>query len=337
MATDKHTVITRPLARSGRLVVETVGDEAVIFDLDTRTSHALKPLAAAVFAYADGKNTAAEIAELASYRLATTVTEAEVASAITQLDEKALLDSPQLELEDSRGGISRRDALKAFAAVGAGAVLISSVAAPAALAATSAQQTELGDDQLCATGTATSVTYTEGSNPLPSGIVVPGANVGTNTSSSYESDIFPAPGVTSVTVKKGTTTVDTFTSLNSGSGWTGNAPNNDVKYNGTCSYLSYSSSAKTYSKVTGSWQCIPCDGTDGYQCCSVVCGPIVSSEPALGYDWGSGAVAPVGYPYPYTGCGAESTSGCPSPGDPDYTTLGYHGKFCTDDGGKPKS
>jgi hypothetical protein len=336
MATDKHTVITRPLARSVRLVVETVGDEVVIFDLDTRTSHALKPLAAAVFAYADGHNTAAEIAELASYRLATTVSEADVASALTQLDEKTLLDSPQLELENSQGGISRRDALKAFAVVGAGVVLISSVAAPAALAATSAQQTELGDDQLCATGAATNVTYTEGAT-LPSGIVVPGANVGSNTSSSYESDVFPAPGVISIIVKKGSSIVGSFSGLNSGSGWSGNAPNSNVEYNGTCSYLSYSSGTQKYTEVTGSWQCIPCDGVDGYACCSVVCGPEVSSEPSLGYDWGSGAVAPGGYPHPYTGCGTNSTSGCPSPGDPDYTSLGYRGKYCTEDGGQPKS
>lgn len=124
-----------PVARTERLVVENVGDEAVIYDLDTNVAHALKPLAAAVFMYADGKNSPAEIAELVSYRVDASVSEDDVNDALAQLDSLSLLASPVIQVID--GGLSRRDALKAFAAVGAGTALISSVAAPAALAGSS--------------------------------------------------------------------------------------------------------------------------------------------------------------------------------------------------------
>lgn len=128
------SVTNSPLARSKRLVIETVGDETVIYDLDTNVAHALKPLAASVFMYADGKHSVAEITELASYRLDSDVTESEVAEAVSQLEALSLLDSPALTVTEH--GVSRRDALKAFATAGAGTMLISSVAAPAALAST---------------------------------------------------------------------------------------------------------------------------------------------------------------------------------------------------------
>jgi len=127
----KETKITRPLARADSVVVESVGDELVIYDLDSHVAHALTPLAAAVFTYADGKNTATEIAELASYRLAEAITEAQVADAISQLDQISLLKSPLL---DVHSGLSRRQALKTFAAAGAGSMLVLSVATSAASA-----------------------------------------------------------------------------------------------------------------------------------------------------------------------------------------------------------
>jgi hypothetical protein len=166
MAFRKQTVIARPMARSERVLVEAVGDETVIYDLDTNVAHALKPLAAAVFNYADGTNTASEIAELASYRLATTVTEAEVADAISQLDTLSLLDIPELSL--SEAGLSRRDALKVFGAVGAGTVLVSSVAAPFASAAI-VNISANGDNRTCGSGAGamTGSATTDGGWPQP--------------------------------------------------------------------------------------------------------------------------------------------------------------------------
>ncbi len=139
MANDKQTVISRPLARSERLLIEAVGDESVVYDLDTNVAHALKPLAAAVFLFADGSNSTAEIAELAGYRLDRSVSEAEVDEAVAALDQLALLQTPEVSLGES--GISRRTALKTFGAVGVGTLLVSSVAAPAAFADVTADYT----------------------------------------------------------------------------------------------------------------------------------------------------------------------------------------------------
>jgi hypothetical protein len=131
MASKKQTLINHPLARTENVVVEAVGDETVVYDTTLHVAHALKPLAAAVFAYADGKNTASEIAELASYRLATIVTEADVNDAIEQLGAISLLDGPVLDVQT---GVSRRTALKTFAAAGAGSMLVMSIATSAAQA-----------------------------------------------------------------------------------------------------------------------------------------------------------------------------------------------------------
>ena len=88
----KQTAITRPVARAEGLLVESVGEETVVYDLDTKEAHCLKSLAAAVFMYADGTKTASDIAELAAYRMGTPVTEAEVKDAFAQLESCALLD-----------------------------------------------------------------------------------------------------------------------------------------------------------------------------------------------------------------------------------------------------
>ena len=143
----KQTVISRPLARTEDLVVESVGDETVVYDTNVHVAHALKPLAAAVFMYANGENTLAEIAELAGYRLAMTITEVEVADAIEQLDAIALLDGPVLDVQT---GVSRRAALKTFAAAGAGSMLVMSIATSAAQACITCS-TVPSSDYFCST------------------------------------------------------------------------------------------------------------------------------------------------------------------------------------------
>ncbi len=320
---SKHTVINRPVARSERLIVEQVGDEAVIFDLETRASHALKPLAAAVYTYADGKNTVVEIAELASHRLAQQVTEADAADAVVQLTALNLLEAPEVELGGN--GLSRRDALKTFAAVGASAALVSTVTAGAAMAATN--QTSLGDDQTCGQGYG--------------GAMVPSAG-------QYANYVFPLPGVVQpFTVGSSKYGTKSFTGLAGGAsygyGGNDNAVNPAV-YDTACNYIAYTGTltggadnGNNYVETAGVWQCIPCDGalSPGYQCCQVVCGPTpVGTE---GYGWGKTASPPPGYSHPYTGCGTDNTTSCPDLGQPDYTSLGYYGKYCTNDGGKPTS
>lgn len=161
MASKKQTVISRPMARTENVVVESVGDETVVYDTVAHVAHALTRVAAAVFAYADGKNSPAEIAELASYRLNTTVTEADVVEAIEVLDANSLLDGPLLDVQT---GISRRTALKTFAAAGAGSMLVMSIATSAAQACITCSSVP-PSSYACSTNTFTS--------SIPSGPVGP--------------------------------------------------------------------------------------------------------------------------------------------------------------------
>src|SRR5947207_1171234 len=139
MGSKKLTVVSRPTARAEGLLIETVGDETVVYDLESKEAHCLKALAAVVFAHADGHNTTADIAELAGHRLGTPVTEAEVGDAVAQLEQCALLDVSLVV----RDGISRRQAVRRFATVAGAAAatpLIASVMAPTASAAGSQLQ-----------------------------------------------------------------------------------------------------------------------------------------------------------------------------------------------------
>ena len=128
---SSRTVISFPAARGEGLLVETVGDETVVYDLETKEAHCLKPLAAVVFAHADGKTSAKEIASFAEERIGEPITEAQIQEAVAQLEASALLDMPLVV----HNGLSRRQMMgKTAAAAGAltGASLITSVAAPLA-------------------------------------------------------------------------------------------------------------------------------------------------------------------------------------------------------------
>jgi hypothetical protein len=161
----KQTAIARPVARTEGLVIETVGDETVVFDVDSKEAHCLKSLAAAVFMYADGSRTTSDIAELAAYRMGTPVTEAEVTDAVSQLGSCSLLDQGPVVVHKSNG-MSRRDALKRFgvvAGVAAATPLIATVSASAApgdskiptggcCGSTKNQDTCTGGNPLCQSG-----------------------------------------------------------------------------------------------------------------------------------------------------------------------------------------
>lgn len=142
-----------PLARGEGLLVETIGDETVVYDLESKEAHCLKGLAAVAFAHADGDNSLTDIAELAGYRLGRPVTEDEVGDSLAQLEEHGLVSASGPEQRD---GLSRREALRTFAAAGAGTVLISTVAAPLAAASGSSTCSALGSSYkpACFTGNA---------------------------------------------------------------------------------------------------------------------------------------------------------------------------------------
>jgi hypothetical protein len=142
---------TAPLARSEQLLVESVGEELVLYDVDKDEAHCLNPLAATVFAACDGSNDTALLAQLAADRLQRPVSPEDVDNVLAQLDEKALLTvaAPRRE-----GGMSRRGFVRRAALVGAAAVpVVASVAAPrnawAVASCLSAGASCTGDSQCC--------------------------------------------------------------------------------------------------------------------------------------------------------------------------------------------
>jgi hypothetical protein len=132
--------IKLPLARADRLLVQELDGETVVYDLESKQAHCLQALAAIVFAGADGTKSQADLAELAAYRLGTSVSEADVADAVAQLQHAGLLEVPlPVRLAGQDDGVSRREALRRVSIAGAtvafAAPLITSIAAPSAEAA----------------------------------------------------------------------------------------------------------------------------------------------------------------------------------------------------------
>lgn len=130
----KQSVNECPEARSDGLLTEHVGDELVIFDAETNEAHALKPLAAAVFAAADGHASIAELATSTSASLGREVQISDVETALSELSSVGLLcDS------ESADGVSRRRLLQVGGAVAAGALVTSALVPAYAAASTTCQ------------------------------------------------------------------------------------------------------------------------------------------------------------------------------------------------------
>ena len=123
-------------ARSEGLLIEHVGDETVIYDLESKEAHCLRAIAAFVFANADGDRSVAEIAKMGRERLGLELPDEDVLEAVEQLEDIDLLTRPMVVLED---GLSRRQMVKRVAYTGAAAVtattMVTTIAAPNALAA----------------------------------------------------------------------------------------------------------------------------------------------------------------------------------------------------------
>jgi hypothetical protein len=120
----------RPLASSEGLMSEQVDDELIVYDVRSNHAHSLGALAASVWALCDGKRTSEQIA----FELRAAV--APVEQALEELEACELLQgAPRPER-----GISRRQAARRLAQIGAGAFaapLIYSIAIQPASAAAS--------------------------------------------------------------------------------------------------------------------------------------------------------------------------------------------------------
>ena len=112
-----------PAAREDGLLVEHVGDELVVYDVDRKEAHALSPTAAAVFTHADGRTSVDDLRAAVSEHTGAPVDLADIWDALVQLEERHLLDVP-------KGGISRRDLIRRSAVVAASVPLVTSVMLP---------------------------------------------------------------------------------------------------------------------------------------------------------------------------------------------------------------
>ncbi len=127
-----HQYGSLPRARQDGLLVETVGEELLLYDQNSHTAHCLSPIAACVWRYCDGERDMTELAELAG------ASENLVADALYELREKDLVDAEPQLMQSTVPGISRREAIGRVVGIGAAAavtpLIVSATAATPAMA-----------------------------------------------------------------------------------------------------------------------------------------------------------------------------------------------------------
>jgi hypothetical protein len=123
-----------PQARREGLVIERMGDELLIYDLERDRAHALNESAALVFRHCDGRRSVEELVAHLSEVAGRPVDEAVVLRALGRLHETHLLLAAPAPVE--RRQWSRREALRrvgmAGAAVGLGIPVVKSIVVPTA-------------------------------------------------------------------------------------------------------------------------------------------------------------------------------------------------------------
>jgi Coenzyme PQQ synthesis protein D (PqqD) len=119
----------KPKARREGLIVQTLPDETLVYDLDRDLAHCLNQTAALVWNRCDGTNTTRQIARAVSLDLERAIDEKFVWLALDQLDRNHLLISgPPAPLSS---GMSRREVMRALAVSAAVAIpVVASIVAP---------------------------------------------------------------------------------------------------------------------------------------------------------------------------------------------------------------
>jgi hypothetical protein len=121
-----------PGARQDGLLVETLGEELLLYDQNSHTAHCLSPIAACVWRHCDGEHDVTELAVLAG------VSETLVGDALHELREKDLLAAEPALMQSSVPGVSRREAIirvaRYSAAAAAVPLIVSATAATPAMA-----------------------------------------------------------------------------------------------------------------------------------------------------------------------------------------------------------
>ena len=120
-----------PHARSERLVVEEVGGELLVYDLERDQAHCLNAETSFVWRNADGNRSVSQLVEIAGQHFRNDIDEATVLSALESLSDAHLLAHPVSRAADADRQ-SRRQMIKRVSLAGgiAAAAAITSIAAP---------------------------------------------------------------------------------------------------------------------------------------------------------------------------------------------------------------
>ena len=137
-----------PRARTDRLLTQELGDELLVYDLDSNEAHCLNQTAALVWKHADGKMSVSQIACLLANVTGSQVHEEVVLMACHQLGKCKLLQG-QLPGSSKSPRLSRRDLIRRIGSAAAISLpLVSSIVAPGAVQAA----TCIPSGQACTTG-----------------------------------------------------------------------------------------------------------------------------------------------------------------------------------------
>jgi coenzyme PQQ synthesis protein D (PqqD) len=124
-----------PSARRDGLIVESLGEELLVYDGERNRAHSLNGVAAAVWEACDGIHSARGLADAATAKLGVPISEEAVWRALSQLDERGLL-AGELPRRMSGREYSRRQAVRRMSVIGASAAfaapLVKSIVVPTA-------------------------------------------------------------------------------------------------------------------------------------------------------------------------------------------------------------
>lgn len=149
-----------PQARTEGLVIQTLPDEVLIYDLQRHKAHCLNGSAAIIWNHCDGKTTVTEMAGLLEQELNRPVDEAMVLYGLDQLEKARLLARTKAG-QAPKGRMTRREAVRnmGLAAV-IGLPLVTSILAPTAVQAATCRATgaACGTGAQCCSGVCNSMT-----------------------------------------------------------------------------------------------------------------------------------------------------------------------------------
>ena len=119
-----------PKAKSKGMVVQEIGGELLVYDLERNEAHCLNALTSFVWQHADGSANAARLVAPARERGIDGADEAGVGAALASLSDAHMLEEPMPEMPEA--DLSRRQMIRQVAAIGgvAATVAIASIVAP---------------------------------------------------------------------------------------------------------------------------------------------------------------------------------------------------------------